>query len=111
MDVFELRDQMVAEYESYVMSFLAIRDERLEVEVKNELASGLLWPEPRIGLNPSFATGGRVAQLVDEGLLHPECCRIFQIKNAAGDVIAPLDDPNIMIAIDLESCVRYSAQK
>ncbi|MHB8190473.1 MAG: DEAD/DEAH box helicase [Ferrimicrobium sp.] len=91
MDVFELRDQMVEEYGSYVMSFLAIGDKRLEAEVKNELASGLLWPEPRIGLNPSFASGGKIGQLVEEGLLHPECRRIFQIKNTAGDVTAPLE--------------------
>ncbi len=82
---------MVAEYESYVMSFLTIGDSRLVAEVKKELDSGLLWPEPRIGLNPSFASGGKIGQLVDEGLLHPECRRIFQIKNSAGDVVAPLE--------------------
>ncbi|MCL5052791.1 MAG: DEAD/DEAH box helicase [Gammaproteobacteria bacterium] len=91
MDVFQLRDRMVEEYENYVMSFLAIGDSRLAAEVKRELDSGLLWPEPRIGLNPSFASGGRIIELVDEGLLHPECNRIFQIKNEAGDVIAPLE--------------------
>jgi ATP-dependent helicase YprA (DUF1998 family) len=91
VDVFELRDQMVAEYESYVMSFLAIGDKRLEAEVKNQLASGLLWPEPRIGLNPSFASGGKIGQLVEEGLLHSECRRIFQIKDPDGTVTAPLE--------------------
>jgi hypothetical protein len=30
-------------------------------------------------LNPNFARGGSVTDLVREGLLHPECERIFQV--------------------------------
>ncbi len=82
---------MVAEYESYVMSYLSIADKKLEARVRDELAQGLLWPEPRIGLNPSFESGGTISDLVSEGLLHPECQRIFQIKNEAGRVLRPLE--------------------
>lgn len=91
VDVFELRDRMVGEYESYVMSYLAIADKKLEARVRQELQQGLLWPEPRIGLNPSFESGGTIPDLVSEGLLHSECQRIFQIKNEAGRVLRPLE--------------------
>ncbi|WP_298347567.1 DEAD/DEAH box helicase [Ferrimicrobium sp.] len=91
MDVFELRDRMVGEYESYVMSYLAIADKRLEARVRDELDQGLLWPKPRIGLNPSFESGGTISELVADGVLHPECLRIFQIKNEAGAVLSPLE--------------------
>ena len=36
------------------------------------------WPDPWLSLNPFFADGGSVTDLVDSGLLHPECARIFQ---------------------------------
>ena len=91
VDVFELRDRMVGEYASYVMSYLAIADEKLEARVRDELEQGLLWPEPRIGLNPSFESGGTISELVTEGILHPECQRIFQIKNQAGAVLSSLE--------------------
>ena len=38
----------------------------------------------RLSLNPSFQTGGRVDELVTDGLLHQECERIFRVKDEAG---------------------------
>ena len=43
------------------------------------------WPDPWLSLNPSFESGGHVAELVAEGLLHPECERIFRVKQGADD--------------------------
>ncbi len=91
MDVFELRDQMVGEYASYVQSFLTISDKRLRDAVAGEIESGLLWPEPRIGLNPSFESGGKIDDLADGVILHKECRRIFQIKSNDGEVLNPLE--------------------
>ncbi len=91
MDVFELRDQMVVEYAVYVQSFLTISDPRLRDSVGDEIESGLLWPEPRIGLNPSFESGGKIDDLADGVILHKECRKIFQIKSDDGEVISPLE--------------------
>lgn len=91
MDVFELRDHMVDEYASYVQSFLTISDPTLRKVVDHEIDSGLLWPEPRIGLNPSFESGGRIDDLADGVFLHKECRKIFQIKSNDGDVLSPLE--------------------
>ena len=38
---------------------------------------GEQWPEPWLSLNPLFAGGGSISELVTEGLLHSECERIF----------------------------------
>ncbi len=84
MDVFELRNSLIRDYESYVKSFIAIRDRRISARVDHELEGGAFWPEPRIGLNPAFAPGRSVDQLVADGVLHPECQRIFRIKDAQG---------------------------
>jgi len=80
MDVFELRRRLVEDYERYIRSFISIRDELIRDEVDRSLTGGMLWPEPRIGLNPSFESGGRIDDLVDDGRLHPECSKFFRIK-------------------------------
>ena len=85
MDVFDLREQLIDDYRSYVTSFMAIRDVRIREQVDASLAAGLLWPEPRIGLNPAFEPGGWVADLVAEELLHKECERIFRADKSAAD--------------------------
>lgn len=84
MDVFELRSRVVRDYERYIKSFISIRDERIKAEVEENLEAGLLWPEPRIGLNPAFETGGLIDEHVESGLLHSECSKIFRIKDEDG---------------------------
>ncbi len=82
---------MVDDYSDYVQSFLKIADQRIKDAVDKEINSGLLWPEPRIGLNPSFESGGRIDNLADGEFLHRECRRIFQIKDSEGNVLNPLE--------------------
>lgn len=85
MNIFDFRDRLVGDYADYVTSFIAIQDDRIQERVKAELAEGLLWPEPRIGLNPAFAKGAWIDELVSQGVLHQECSRIFRVKRDAGD--------------------------
>src|ERR1700726_2266577 len=85
MNVFQFRDNLVVDYAAYVTSFISIRDQRVQAQVEQELAAGLLWPEPSIGLNPTFAEGAWVDALVNQGVLHQECARIFRIKSSPAD--------------------------
>ena len=85
MNVFEFRDRLVADYAAYVTSFISIRDPRVQTRVEQELAGGLLWPEPSIGLSPTFATGAWIDELVSQGVLVPESGRIFRIKTSLQD--------------------------
>jgi ATP-dependent helicase YprA (DUF1998 family) len=77
MNVFELRDRLTADYAAYASSFIQIRDQRIYEEVQRNIKQSSFWPDPLIQLNPSFASGGTVQELVAEGVLHPECSRIF----------------------------------
>ena len=54
MNVFELRDRLIADYSGYVNSFIEIRDDRVKACVDAGLKEGVLWPDPRIALNPAF---------------------------------------------------------
>jgi hypothetical protein len=84
MDVFALRNELVAYYRHYPESFLMIKDERIRAHVASELDDGLLWPDPALTLNPAFASGGAIDDLVSDVLLHSECARIFRARQAAG---------------------------
>jgi ATP-dependent helicase YprA (DUF1998 family) len=86
MDVFELRNRLIADYSAYIKSFISIRDPRIQQRVETDLDEGLLWPEAQIGLNPAFAEGAWIDELVDQGVLHPECGKIFRIKKSPQDV-------------------------
>ncbi len=80
MDVFKVHDQVIEDYRAFTSGFVEVRDERIKAFVDQQFDDGVQWPDPWVGLNPSFATGGSVPELVDEGLLHPEAARIFRRK-------------------------------
>lgn len=91
MDVFEIRRRLIDDYRRYTTSFVEILDPRIKEYVDGELERGRQWPEPWISLNPSFASGGSIPDLVEEGLLHPETSRIFRVgKTASGAVGEPI---------------------
>ena len=81
MNVFDLRNQLVYDYKSYVSSFIQIRDERIRTHVDEQLKAGLLWPEPLIQLNPAFQPARYIDELVAEGVLHKICKTIFRRKD------------------------------
>jgi len=78
MNVFDLRNKLIKDYSDYIQSFIHIRDPRIREKVNNELKEGLLWPEPLIQLNPSFAEGESIEELVNKGIIHKECLKIFR---------------------------------
>lgn len=84
MDVFELRNRLTEDYSSYAGSFIQIQDSRIKEYVNQHFDAGVFWPAPLIQLNPSFASGGSVNEMVAEDLLHPECNRIFQKNKQLG---------------------------
>lgn len=90
MDVFELHRKLVADYASYTRSFIRIADDKVRQAVESAINGGLLWPDPLLQLNPSFEPGATVDQLVQEGLLHEECGRIFRVKRHENDFGRPL---------------------
>src|SRR5579883_2629577 len=90
MNVFDLRQQLIDDYSSYIKSFIRIRDPRISEYVEQKLfREGALWPEPLIQLNPLFEAGKTIDKLVEEGILHPGCRQIFRRekdKDPAGQI-------------------------
>ncbi|MGO8683538.1 MAG: hypothetical protein ACLQUT_03010 [Thermoleophilia bacterium] len=77
MDAFAIRDRLVADYADYVRSFITVKDQRMEMYVADVLTGGTLWPEPLIQLNPAFAAGQSLADLVAEGFSIPSASASF----------------------------------
>jgi len=85
MDVFKVHERVIADYRAFTAGFVAVRDLRIQKFVDDQFAQGVQWPDPWVSLNPAFATGGAVPDLVEQGLLHPEAARIFRRKDGPQD--------------------------
>lgn len=79
MNIFDLRQELIDDYSSYVKSFIEVRDQRIHDYVEEKLfQKGLLWPEPLIQMNPLFEAGLSIDELAELGTLHPACRAIFR---------------------------------
>jgi superfamily II DNA/RNA helicase len=78
MDIFKTHRNIVADYESYIRSFLKISDDRIRKAVELELGRGKLWPEPLLQFNPSFEKLAKIEDLVANGTLHRDIRDIFK---------------------------------
>ncbi len=78
MNVFETHSKIIADYATYIHSFLNIADPSIHEIVKAELKRGKLWPEPLLQFNPAFKVAGHVSEHTKAGVLHSEIASIFK---------------------------------
>src|SRR5258708_11854604 len=88
MDVFRVRDRLIEDYREFTGSFVEIHDPGISAHVADRMERGYQWPDPWLSLNPNFASGGTITELVAAGLLNAECERIFRLKDKDPDVPA-----------------------
>ena len=74
-DIFAVHQRLIGEYRDYTEGAAVIRDDRIAKFFDADLDAKSQWPDPWLSLNPFFADGGSVTDLVTEGLLHPECAQ------------------------------------
>ena len=86
MDVFSFRDRVVEDYGQFSRSFTQIKAPDLRDFVDGRYGDEEYWLSPLIQLNPSFVGGGSISDLVDKGLLDPECRQIFQWGKSPGPI-------------------------
>ena len=67
MQIFEFRDEVVGDYAEYIESFISIADPEIRKAVDQALQNGLLWRDPLVQINPNFAPGKQIDDLVAEG--------------------------------------------
>ena len=81
MDIFRVRDRLIEDYREFTGSFVDIHDKAIREHVADRMANGYQWPDPWLSLNPSFASGGTVTELIGQGLLQPGTKDIFRLPN------------------------------
>jgi len=85
MNIFDFRDQVIGDYSSHIESFIQIGNSAIQSYVEQQFAKGILWLKPLIQLNPLFARGATINELVALGVLRRECARIFRKDKTEGD--------------------------
>lgn len=103
IDIFQLRDQIIHQYTAYTRSFLTIRHPQIAAFVQAELAQGRLWPDALMQLSPAYETDATVADLVQNGVLHPGCAALFR---TAGP-----DSPSIRLYRHQREAITLVAQQ
>jgi len=76
-NIFDLHQDILTDYKSYIDSFINIADEKILNTVTKEFNSGNLYPEPLVQFNPSFESGGNVDDLVKQGVLFKQFAPYF----------------------------------
>lgn len=90
MDIFRFRDHLTRDYAEYARSFITVSTSDVKQRVHHALDSQMLWPEPLVQLNPAFAPGASVTELVTADTLHPLCGDVFRYGKSASDAGVPL---------------------
>lgn len=78
MNIFHTHEGIIQEYKSYIESFINIKKDNVREAVARALSTGKLWPRPLIQFNPIYKPGETVAQLVQDGVLHPALQDVFK---------------------------------
>lgn len=76
-NIFDLHNDILTDYKLYIDSFINIADKDIRDKVREDFDSGNLYPEPLVQFNPSFESGGKVEDLVNNGVLVREFNNIF----------------------------------
>jgi ATP-dependent helicase YprA (DUF1998 family) len=79
VNVFELDQALVSDYERFARSFTEIRARDIRQEVQSIYESDRFWPEPLVSINPRFESGESVDRLVRAGTLNDATARVFAI--------------------------------
>lgn len=78
MNIFNIHNDIIADYSNYISSFLDIADPKIRDSVENYFSSQKLWPQALLQFNPAFKLAGDIDQLISEGLLNKNLKYIFK---------------------------------
>ena len=81
MNIFEFRDKLIESYKDFSQSFTKILSKDIRKKVEEECNDRQrYWPEPLLQINPCYQPRKTIAEYVKEGVLHPDCEKIFSIN-------------------------------
>lgn len=106
MNIFEFRDMLIDNYQSFSRSFTKIESEDIRSKIEQECNDLRRYcPEPLIQINPCYKQTKTVSEYCQIGKLHPECDAIFRDKNGQSLLLFIHQDQAIDFAADHKSYV------
>ena len=85
MKAFEFDHNLIETYARFSRSFSTIRAEDIKSQIEREYDEGRFWPDALLSLNPRFASGPTVDDLVASGDLDEATGKIFRIGQSLSD--------------------------
>lgn len=79
MNVFEIDSDLIGRYERFARSFTTIRAEDISSQINAIYASQQFWPEPLIGINPSFLKGESLESLAEQSTVETTLPQVFSV--------------------------------
>ena len=93
MNVFDLDQALVNDYERFARSFTLIRAPDIQQQVEELYANDRFWPEPLVSINPRIERGDAIDRLVANGTLHSATGNIFSIDGKLHQM--PVGEPRL----------------
>jgi len=79
MPIFDLHQQVIADYRDFVQSFITVADARAREYVERALVDeARLWPDFLLQVSPSYARTATVDELAEQARLHAQTAEIFR---------------------------------
>jgi hypothetical protein len=79
MDVFDLDQTLISDYECFARAFTQIPADDIRGRIDTIYASRRFWPEGLVSINPHFERGASIDELVADGSLSAETGKVFRI--------------------------------
>lgn len=77
MKAFDLHNNVINNYKNYILSFLSVKDKRIEERIKKAIRENDFIPEPLIQFNPSYKEIPDLASFITEEHLNPKLEKII----------------------------------
>ncbi len=90
MNVFDLSDRIIADYEAFSRSFVKIRADDIRDKVDEGYASRRFLPVPLLQINPHYKQADSLRAMTGRTGLHPHTADLFKVSGAAGTEDASL---------------------
>lgn len=89
INIFQFRDELIEHYQSFSQGFTKIAADDIRSFIKQQFdAYKRFCPEPLIQITPNYKVSCSIDDLVRQGVLHPDCAKIFQFNGQGLNLFA-----------------------
>ena len=107
MDVFDLDRFVINQYKAFSRSFTKIKSPEISSKVDALYDGKRFWPEPLLQINPHFASGVSIRDLVNGGMLEAECMEVFKDKWGPADQ----SDSSLKLRKHQEQAISFAEER